>query len=317
VSSYQALAITGPTTSGKTALSIPLAQRLGAEIISMDSRQVYRGMDIGTDKASDAQRAAVPHHGLDLVDPDRRYSAARWAGSARSWIRQIRSRGRLPLLVGGTGFYLKALTEPIFREPKRDPGRRRRLQAWLARQPRGHLERWARALDPERAAVAAEGGPQRLIRALEVALLTGRPLSWWHEHAPPEGPAVPVAVVVLSMPRERLDRQIETRARTMFESGLLEEVQALLDAGFTPDDPGMTGTGYREAAAVLAGEMTVEEAVERVQRATRQYARRQLTWFRNQLPDDAVLALDATRPVSDQVDEVAAWWERIGAERGG
>ncbi len=317
MSAFHALAVTGPTTSGKTALSIPLAQRLRGEIVSMDSRQVYRGMDVGTDKVGDADRAKVPHHGLDLVDPNQRYSAAEWARSARTWIRQIRARGHVPLLVGGTGFYLKALTEPVFREPDRDPDRRRRLEEWLADRPRKELERWVETLDPERATLAREGGPQRLIRSLEVALLTGHSLSWWHQNAPPEGPAIPVAVVVLSLPRERLDRQIEARAHRMFETGILEEVRELLNAGYTAQDPGMTGTGYREAAAVLAGELTVEEAADRMQRATRQYARRQLTWFRNQLPDEGVLEVDATQPVQDQVEEVMRWWERIGSTEGG
>ena len=308
----EALAITGPTSSGKTALSIPLAQRLSGEIISMDSRQVYRGMDIGTDKVDRESRAEVPHFGLDLVDPSERFSAARWARLARRWIREIRRRGHLPLLVGGTGFYLKALQEPVFREPPRDEAKRRELERWLGRLPREELARWAGRLDPERAAVAAEGGRQRLIRTLEVAILTGHPLSWWHRNAPPAWPAVPVAVVVMEVSTEELDRRIDRRARQMFEEGLLEEVERLLAGGARPEDPGMTGTGYREAAAVLAGGMELEEAVEAVQRATRRYARRQRTWFRHQLPEGRVLRLDATLPLADQVERVVHW----AAEKG-
>jgi tRNA dimethylallyltransferase len=301
------LALVGPTASGKTALSLPLAERLGGEVISMDSRQVYRGMDIGTDKVDAGSRARVPHHGLDLVDPGERYSAGRFSRDARGWIQVIRQRGRLPLLVGGTGFFLKALAEPIFREPPLDPERRQALEGWLESLDRDTLASWVRRLDPERAPVALAGGPQRMIRTAEVALLTGRPLSWWHRHAPPEADPVPVRVVELTLPRAESVRRIDARAHRMFQRGLLAEVEALLRAGAHPDDPGMTGTGYREAADVVLGRATVEEAVERVRQVTRSYARRQVTWFRTQLPPDR-LRLDALRPLPEQVEAVVRWW---------
>ncbi len=300
-------AIVGPTASGKTALSIPVALRLDAEIISMDSRQVYRGMDVGTDKVDASLRARVPHHGLDLVDPDERYSAGRFARDARGWMGAIRARRRLPLLVGGTGFFLRALTEPIFREPHLEAERRDRLRRWLARRERDELERWVRVLDPERAELAARGGPQRLSRALEVALLTGRPLAWWHRSAPPDAPPVGVGTVLLEMPPELLAERIDRRAERMFAGGLLEEVQGLLDRGFREEDPGMTGTGYREAAAVLRGAIGIEEAIDRVQRVTRAYARRQRTWFRNQLQGE-ILRVDALAPLEAQVEAVVGWW---------
>jgi tRNA dimethylallyltransferase len=309
--------VTGPTASGKTALSIPLAKRLDGEIISMDSRQVYRSMDVGTDKAPPELRRQVAHHGLDLVDPDERYSAGRWAREARGWIREIRSRDRFPLLVGGTGFFLKALMEPVFREPAMDRDRRDRLRRWLNTRPVEELARWAHRLDPDRAPLAEAGGRQRLSRTLEIPLLTGRSLSWWHAHAPPDAEPVTAAIVVLSLPRELLYARIDDRARRMFEEGLLEEVETLLDRGFSPGDPGMTGTGYREAAAVLEGELTVAEAVDRVQRATRSYARRQLTWFRNQLPEEGVLQVDGRRPVEELVTGVVEWWGGIGRADGG
>ena len=175
------LAITGPTTSGKTALSLEVAEALDGEIVSMDSRQLYRGMDIGTDTVEAEARARVPHHGLDLVDPDERYSAGRFARDVRRWIPEIRARGRVPVLAGGTGFFLRAVLEPIFAEPEMDPSRRRRLKGWLEDRPREELERWVHRLDPERAELAVEGGPQRMGRTVEVALLSGRPLSWWHQ----------------------------------------------------------------------------------------------------------------------------------------
>ncbi len=307
------LAITGPTASGKTGVSIPVALRLGGEIISMDSRQVYRGMDVGTDKVRPTQRGRIPHHGLDLVDPTERYSAGRWARETRRWIEEIQGRGRVPILVGGTGFFLRALSTPLFQQPPLDPDRRRRLEAWLEGLDRDELARWSRVLDPSRAETAGEGGRHRLMRSIEVALLTGRPLSWWHANAPPEADAVELRIVLLTLPRDVLYRRIDERVVSMFRrDGLLEEVRSLLAAGASPRDPGMTGTGYREAAAVLSGELTEEEAIDRVQRATRAYARRQLTWFRHQLPREGRLELDATRPTAALVAEIVEWWEGIG-----
>lgn len=311
MSGPRVLALVGPTASGKTALSLAVAESLGCEIVSMDSRQLYRGMDIGTAKATPAERARVPHHGLDLVAPDQRYSAGRFAREARLWIDAIENRGRVPLLVGGTGFFLRALLEPVFTEPPVDAVRRDALRAWLAAQPRERLEAWTARLDPQRASLAAEGGPQRLSRTLEVALLTGRALSAWHRTAPPEGDPVSALVMVLQIPREELDRRIEARVVRMMEDGLVQEVAALLRAGYAPTAPGMTGVGYREAAAHLRGEATLGETAEAVAVRTRQYARRQLTWFRNQVPSGAV-ALDATRPLEEQVRRVVEAWEAAG-----
>lgn len=302
------LALTGPTASGKTRLSLAAAGELDAEIVSMDSRQVYRGMDVGTAKATLAERARAAHHGLDLLDPDESYSAGRFARDARRWIRTIRGRGRLPLLVGGTGFFLKVLMEPLFREPDLDPERVDRLRDRLDAYPRKKLEAWVRVLDPDRAAVAAEGGPQRLIRSLEVALLSGRPLSWWHHEAVPEGRAVPGRVVCLTLPRQELDRRIRARAEHMVAGGLVDEVQRLLRAGYAPDDPGLTGAGYREIVHYLRGQCSLEEAVDRIEVRTRQYARRQLTWFRNQLPEDTI-RVDAGAPLERQIGRIRAAWE--------
>lgn len=304
----RSLAVTGPTAAGKTRLSLELAGALDAEIISMDSRQVYRGMDVGTAKATLVERGRAAHHGLDLLDPDEPYSAGRFARDARRWIRQILGRGRLPLLVGGTGFFLKVLMQPLFREPPMKEERVARLREHLESYPREDLEAWVRVLDPDRAEVAAEGGPQRLVRTLEVALLSGRPLSWWHEEAEPEGRAVPVRVVCLTLPRPELDRRIRRRAERMIESGLVAEVRRLLRAGYEPDDPGLTGAGYREIVAYLRGECSLDEAVDRIEVRTRQYARRQLTWFRNQLPDDTV-RIDAEAPLERQVSRVRATWD--------
>lgn len=303
------LALVGATTSGKTALSLALARRLGGEVVSMDSRQVYRGMDVGTDKVSLADRARVPHHGLDLRDPDQRYSAGQFGRDARRWIREIRGRGRVPILAGGTGFFLRALTDPLFHEPELPPERLEPLRAWLMAQPRPVLEAWTRALDPERAPVAVPGGPQRMCRTVEVALLTGRPLSWWHHNAEPEAPAVSGLVVWLQVPKDELDRRIEDRNRRMMEGGLVDEVHRLLAAGYGPSDPGMSGTGYREVAAYLAGTMALDEGLASMRSQTRRYARRQLTWFRTQLAPDTA-TVDGTAPLAERVARVEELWQQ-------
>jgi tRNA dimethylallyltransferase len=303
--------LAGPTATGKTGLSIALAARVDVEVISMDSRQVYHGMDIGTAKVDRSTRAYVPHHGLDMIAPHERYSAGRFARDARAWIDEIRARGRLPLLVGGTGFFLRAVVDPVFAEPPLDPERVDALRAYLRAQSRERLSRWVEHLDPERASLAREGGPQRLSRTLEVALLSGRPLSWWHRAAPAEGTGLPGAIIVLELPREEMNTRIDMRVAGMIERGLVEEVRGLLADGYAEDAPGMTGTGYREIAAHLRGEVSLQRAVEQIRLNTRKYARRQLTWFRHQVPDSAV-RVDATAPLDDQVEAALGAFERAG-----
>jgi tRNA dimethylallyltransferase len=283
------VAIVGPTASGKTDLSIRLACEMGGEIISMDSRQVYRGMDIGTAKATPDQRARAPHHALDLVEPDERFSAGRYARLARELIGTIAARGARPMLVGGTGFFLRALTHPIFREPSHDPARRESLGRFLQEMDDRNLHRWLASLDPETAArLASWGGRQRLMRALEMPLLTGYPLSWWHRHAPADDPPLRPLVFVLDPERERLMEAIDRRVSTMVDDGLLEEVEGLLQRGYDERSPGMNATGYIELIPFFRDQRTLEEALDLIRRNTRAYARRQVTWFRNQLPDGAV-----------------------------
>ena len=306
------IAVVGPTASGKTALSIDVARRVGGEIISMDSRQVYRGMDVGTAKATAAEQAAVPHHGIDLVEPGERFSAGRFAAYARARIDDIHARGRVPVLVGGTGFFLRALTEPLFDEPGIDPVRRRELERVLRSLDDDALRGWLNALDPATAAsLARGGGRQRMLRALEVALLTGRSIGWWHAHSPAPGPGVPLLVVLLELDRAELDRRIAARVHAMVDAGLVDEVRRLLDAGVDPDSPGMTATGYREIVEHLSGSSSLQDAMARIQLATRQYARRQLTWFRNQLGPN-VLRLDAARPAGELAAAIARVWEDRG-----
>jgi tRNA dimethylallyltransferase len=219
------------------------------------------------------------------------------------------------VLAGGTGFFLRAVLEPIFREPPLDEDRLEALREWLAARDADELARWVEALDPERAAVAVEGGPQRMSRTLEVALLSGVPLSRWHREAPADGAGLPGVVVVLDLPREEMDRRIDDRVTRMVARGLVDEVRGLLDAGFDDGAPGMTGTGYREIAAHLRGESTLEEAMDRIRRNTRRYARRQLTWFRHQLPDSAI-RVDAMRPLDEQVETVLETMESAGLRPG-
>ena len=302
------MAITGPTTSGKTQLSIAVAEALDSEIICMDSRQVYRGMDIGTDKVSPEHRHRVPHHGLDLRNPDEFYSAGQFGRDAHCYIEEISGRGRVPLLVGGTGLFLRSLTHPIFKQPDIDVARLQALRGFMAKRPRAELERWGGALDSGRAEFAQEGGPQRLGRTIEVALLTGRSLSWWHSQGTSDREPLNGLIVVLDKDREELDRRIDARVTRMAAEGLVEEVSGLLEKGYGPEDPGMSGTGYREVAAYLRGDMTLEEALGQMRSQTRQYARRQLTWFRHQLPDDA-MHVDTSRPQDAQAADVVAAWK--------
>jgi tRNA dimethylallyltransferase len=305
-------AIVGPTGTGKTALSIEVARRLDAEVISMDSRAVFRGMDIGTAKPRADERGGVPHHGIDLVDPSERFSAGRWARFARGAIAGIEGRGRVPLLVGGTGFFLRALTHPIFREPEMDPEHRRALARGLEGMETAELHRWLAALDP-----AAElrlrggGGRQRLLRALEVPLLTGRPLSWWHAHAVPEAPPVRVLPFVLELARDVLYARIDARIRAMADAGLVDEVRGLVDR-FGEDAPGLNAHGYAELIPHLRGERTLERALELAATHTRAYTRRQMTWSRTQLPE-GTLRLDAARPAAELAERIVGAWRAAAA----
>jgi len=284
--------LVGPTAVGKTAVGLALAAHWPIEIISADSRQVYRRLDIGTAKPTRKERARVPHHGLDLVDPGTRYSAGHFARDAEGWLADVRARGRMPLVVGGTGLYVRALAEGLFREPPLDPARRRSLDAFTARLEPLELLRWAGRLDPG----FRGGGRQRAARAIEVALLTGHPLSYWQEAARARGSVDPW-YIVLTVPRPVLHQRIARRAAEMVKRGLIEEVAAVLAEGHAPTAPGLDGIGIREA---------VEEAIAV---STRQYAKRQQTWFRHQL-GGTVLALDATRPPERVAGEILESWQR-------
>jgi tRNA dimethylallyltransferase len=304
--------ITGATATGKTAAAVALARLMDGEVISMDSRQVYAGMDIGTAKPTLAERRGVPHHGFDVVAPHERYSAGRFARDARQWIAEIRARNRTPILAGGTGFFLRALMEPLFEEPLMDTDRRERLKAWLAGWPVDELARWADALERAGVMDAAPGDRQRLARRIEIALLTGRPLSQWQREAAAREPGLPLRVFVLDVPVEILDERIDARVHDMIAAGLVEEVEALATRGMRAGAPGMSATGYSEILDHLAAGSTIEEAVARIQLATRQYARRQRTWLRGQLP--AAVRLDATRAPGEVAADII---ERLATREAG
>ncbi len=311
-----ALALVGPTASGKTALSILVARRLDAEIVSMDSRSVFRGMDVGTAKPTPEERGGVPHHGIDVAEPSERFGAGRWGRYAREKIDEIRARGRVPMLVGGTGFFLRALTDPVFTQPELDADRRARLAAGMARMEEAELLRWLEALDPEQAArLRSWGGRQRIERALEMPLLTGRTLGWWQRSSPPEAPPVPVLTFVLVVPRERLHAAVDARVDGMVRDGLVEEVRGLVER-YGPDAPGLNAHGYAELVPYLRGERTLDEALELVRRNTRAYTRRQDTWNRTQLPESAV-RLDGTLPREELADRIVARWTAAARDHDG
>jgi tRNA dimethylallyltransferase len=304
----EAVVISGATATGKSELAVEVAERMGGEIVSADSRQVYRHMDIGTAKPSAALRSRVPHYGLDLLDPEESYSAGRFARDAWRWIPEIRRRGRVPIIVGGTGFFIRALLTPLGPEPEFDPGQRERLRRYLTGLPPAVLKRWLQRLDPTRAEpLRGEGGAQRLARSLEVVLLSGRRHSWWLEQ-PAQTPALPAAVFCLRLPREELYRRIDRRFDEMMAGGLLDEVRRLLER-FPAASPGLRSVGYVELIRHLAGELALAGAVEAAKRSTHRFARRQLTWFRHQLPESTVW-LDAGRPSAELAAEIVRQWRQ-------
>lgn len=285
-------AVVGPTGSGKTELSLALAGRLPIEILVADSRQVYRGMDIGTAKPDIAAQAAVPHHLIDLVRPGEPFSVAAWAAAARRLVLEIDARGRLPLIVGGSGLYVTALLDGYeFGAPPR-PALRAQLQDELTAAGVGALADRLRAIDPSGAARTDLRNPRRVERAIERAV-AGR-----GGETPPSAPwAGPVAMLGISRPSEVLNRRIEERARWLFANGLLDEVRTLLDAGHDPRRAPLTSHGYGEAARYLAGDWSLDEAIAVTARRTRQYARRQRSWFRR---DHRIAWLEAgDRPAND------------------
>jgi tRNA dimethylallyltransferase len=273
--------LVGPTASGKTALAVRLAQALNAEIVTCDSMQVYRGMDIGTAKPTLEERGGIPHHMLDVADPQEGYSAARYAEQAERCIRDVAARGKLPLLAGGTGLYLRALTRPLHTAA---PG--------AEDDPRtnGELHAALNAVDPETAKRLPPGDRRRVLRALSVYRGTGVPLSRHHAESQTVPPRWRTRILGLTCAdRQTLYDRIDRRVDDMLRLGLRDEVQGLLDAGLDEDCTAMQAIGYKEMAEHLHGRCTLEQAADAIRRNTRRLAKRQLTWFTRQ---ETVLWLD-------------------------
>lgn len=274
--------IVGPTASGKTALSLALAERFGGEIVSCDSVAVYREFEIGTAKPSRQNRARVPHHLIDVAAPDQTFSAGDYARLARAALSEITARGRLPIVVGGTGLYLRALLEGLFPGPPRSEELRTRLRTRSAKRGPGHLHRILLRIDPAAAAGIHANDESKIVRAIEVYLAARTAMTelWKQGRDPLVG--YRILRIGLSPNRPALYERINQRARSMFEAGLVEETRALLDRYGKSPVAAFAALGYRQAIQHLHGELTLEEAISAAQQGHRNYAKRQLTWFRRE-----------------------------------
>lgn len=299
--------IAGPTGAGKSALALRLAERHGAVIISADSRQIYRGFDLGTAKPSAAERALVPHAGIDVADPGERWSAARWAAETDGWLAEACAADRPALIVGGTGLWLRALVQPLADEPPMDPERRRALQRELAELDTPTLRRWVMALDPSRG--GAQQGRTQLLRAAEVALLTGTRLSDWLL-AGTDKPRREARWLIVD-PGPVLHVALAARIDAMFAAGWAEEVRSLME-GVGADAPAWNACGYREIRDMVEARAGLDATRHAILISTRQYAKRQRTWFRNQLGgEQAVTRID---PRAAHAAETAERWFTEGAD---
>ena len=278
------IVIGGPTACGKTGFSIKLAKEIGGEIISADSMQVYRYMDIGTAKVTPEEADGVPHYLIDEFDPDEEYNVMLFQQKAKAYMEEIWAKGKTPILVGGTGFYINALLyDNDFTETENDTSYREECYRLAQEQGPEVLFERLKEVDPEYAAIMHANNIKRVTRALEYHYLTGQKFS--EHNAEQKGKETPynAGVIILNMDREKLYERIELRIDIMMQEGLLEEVKGLLDKGYTPDLVSMQGIGYKEFIPYFNGECTIEEAVIQLKTNTRRFAKRQLTWFRRQI----------------------------------
>jgi tRNA dimethylallyltransferase len=299
--------IVGPTASGKSELGIQIALALGGEIINLDSVQVYRGIYIATAKVPPEEQRGVPHHLIDIVDPTEKFTAGDYAEIAARTIRDVEGRGSMAILVGGTGFYLRALVEPLFESPKTDTRLRDRLTRLRDRRGPQHLHRMLGRLDPGAAVEISPRNWSRTMRALEVYFQTGSPISEIQRErpAPPEF-AARIRVIALRPPREALYARINDRASRMFESGLIEEIESLIASGVPPHAKAFQAHGYRRVVEYLEGRRSREDALNQMRLDTRHYAKRQLTWWR---------AWPGVKWIDDFGDDPAAFAEAMKALR--
>ena len=299
------LALVGATATGKSSLAVEVALRVGGEIVSADAFAVYRGLDAGTAKPSEEDREKVPHHLIDIRDPRDPFSAGEFGRLARETARDILGRGKLPILCGGTGFYVRVFFEGLFEGPTRDEPLRRALEGAAGRCP-GLLKRMIDLLDPESGARILANDAARAIRYLEIALLTGRRPSELFRESPGERWELPSRKVLLALPRVRLYERIEARFRGAMSIGLPGEVEKLLEGGLPVSAPGMNAIGYRDTVDLVLGRIDRKEWEERVIGATRRFAKRQETWFRRE-PD--LMRVDAES--EDLIDFVLAQSEPL------
>ena len=293
------LAILGATATGKSSLAMEVAGATGAEIVSADALQVYRGLDIGTAKPSAEDRARVPHHLVDILDPAQRFSAGEFARRALAAVAEIHGRGKAAIVAGGSGLYLRALFSGLAEIPAAPPELRRELTARLRGEGAAGLRSELEALDPETSRRLAPADVHRTVRALEVVHATGRPLSSWLRDGPSSGALPPCAKLGLTLPRAVLYDRIEERVHAMVERGWPEEVSGLLAAGIATDAPALQAIGYSDWIRHLQSEVDRETTIAEIVRATRRYAKRQETWFRRERGVEWIDARERARLVSE------------------
>jgi tRNA dimethylallyltransferase len=301
---YPLIAIVGPTGAGKSHLAVALALSFQGEIVNCDSLQQYKGLDVGTAKISSTERRGIPHHLLDILEPVEVSTAGDYAARARPILREILSHQHVPIVVGGTGFYLRALLDGLAEGPQRDDTLRATLVERESRRP-GILHRYLRRLDPRTAERIHRNDRNKVIRALEISLLAQRPAAQLFEAGRQSLKGYDPLKIVLEPPRERLREVLGERTRGMFQSGLLEEVAALLAKGTPVTAKSFESIGYKEALQVLAGGMTLAEAIERTTIETRQYAKRQTTWFRRERGAQRIEGFGHENPVLLLAHEIA------------
>jgi len=298
------IAVVGATATGKSELAMALAGELSGEIVNADALQVYRGFDVGTAKPGPEERARVPHHLIDVLDPHERWSAGEFARRARAAVAGIRERGNVPIVVGGSGLYLRALFEGISPIPPGDPEVRSELRRALEEEGLPALAAELARVDPQTAARLGAGDTQRILRALEVARVSGRPLSSWIAEQPFGTQRVDALRLGLTLPRTVLYDRIAGRVARMVERGWVEEVARLLDRGLDPGLPAFQAIGYRQLVRHLEGEWSLEQAIGETVKATRRFAKRQETWFRREPDVTWFSAQDFNRRIFNVLEHV-------------